>query len=332
LQIRNDLKLSSRLTKLSVSPDDGCDGERLSDDIWVLRDDELRGFWGSKARKYQSIIQHCREQGISRIIATGGVNSNNLAAAAIFCAEAGLGFTAFAVQDHHHESMQTIGNRMLLRIALKSEDLILVDRKNRQDIMQAMESLAADFSAKGFKCLVLAEGGGCVAAVPGAMTLADELARPRPEWPDQPPPDHVFIDSGTALTAASLAAGMCQWSGKPKTKLHVIQMAGFDEQIVQAFSHWVTPATGISWDDVSGFTRIYRPAKPRSYGATNAAVFSFIQNMARNHGIVTDPIYSAKMFMRAFDLIRGQNLKGRIVLVHTGGISGLMGYDGSQFK
>lgn len=276
-------------------------------------------------------MTHCHNNGITRIIATGGVNSNNLAAAAIFCAEAGLDFTAFAVLDHHQESLPTIGNRMLLRIAVNPSDLVLVDRNDRQGIPKAMEHLALDLSAQGIKCLILEEGGGCIAAVPGAMTIADELIRPRPEWADQRPPDHVFIDSGTALTAAAMAAAMAQWSPRRNTKLHVIQMAGFDEQIIQAFDKWIKPATGVSWDDVSGFTRIYRPAKPRSYGATNNELFAFIESMARRHGILTDPVYSAKMFMRAFELIRGQNLKGRIVLIHTGGISGLMGYHGAQF-
>jgi 1-aminocyclopropane-1-carboxylate deaminase len=325
LQIWNDLKLSSRLTKLSLR-------EQSAADIWVLRDDELCGFWGSKSRKYKSIIPYCLERGISRIIATGGVNSNNLAAAAIFCAEAGIQLTAFAVLDHQDDTQQAIGNRFLLRLAVSPEHLILVNRKDRQGIESAMREMAASLESSGIKTLVLAEGGGCIPAVAGAMTLADEFTQPRDEWPDQKRPDHIFIDSGTALTAASLAAAMSRWPDAPATKLHIIQMAGFTEQIMRAFTEWVTPATGVTWEDVAAFTRIYRPTKPRSYGATNAALFAFIQHMARAHGILTDPVYSAKMFMRAIELIQGQNLRGRIVMIHTGGISGLMGYRCDQFQ
>jgi 1-aminocyclopropane-1-carboxylate deaminase len=326
------MSLHSRLTKLSIKSSSHYLGLSSTDDIWVLRDDELRGFWGSKARKYHSIIKHCREHGITRIIATGGVNSNNLAAAAIFCREAGIRFTAFAVRDHHDDSQSMIGNRMLLRVATKPEDLILIDRAERCTVSASMRRMASQLETEGTQSLVLEEGGGCVEAVPGAMTIAEEFTRPRSEWDDQRPADHIFIDSGTALSAASLAAAMSRWPGKSIAKLHVIQMAGFDEQIAQAFTSWVTPATGVTWNDVSGFTRIYRPAKPRSYGSTNAEVFKFIQYMAREHGILSDPVYSAKMFMRAFELIKGQNLKGRIVLIHTGGVSGLMGYDGSHFS
>ena len=104
-------------------------------------------------------------------------------------------------------------------------------------------------------------------------------------------------------------------------------MAGFEEQVQSAFQSWITPVTNVTWDDVSSFVRVYRPLKPRSYGATDAQLFEFIRHMARRCGILVDPVYSAKLFMRAFDLIAGQNCKGRILLVHTGGVSGMMGYD-----
>jgi 1-aminocyclopropane-1-carboxylate deaminase len=305
--------------------------ETASFDVWVLRDDELRGFWGTKARKYMSIISYCLDHGISHVLATGGINSNNLAGAATLCAEAGIQLTAFAINDHHAPSQPVTGNRLLLRIALRPENLVLIERKDRHRVDALMTQLALTLEGRGHKTLILPEGGGCTQAVLGAMTLAQEFTRQRPEWPDPKLPDHIFIDSGTGLSAAALAAGLFQWLDKPLPKLHVIQMAGFEEQILHAFTAWVTPVTGITWADVSGFTRIYRPSKPRSYGATSAELFAFIKSTAQSHGIITDPVYSAKMFMRAFELIKGQHLKGRIVLIHTGGMSGLMGYNAAQF-
>jgi 1-aminocyclopropane-1-carboxylate deaminase/D-cysteine desulfhydrase-like pyridoxal-dependent ACC family enzyme len=97
-------KLESRLTKLSLdhlNPDD-------QRQIYILRDDELGGFWGTKFRKYASINAHCLAQNIPNIIATGGINSNNLAAAATLCAEKGLKVSAFAVDDHsENPNLQT---------------------------------------------------------------------------------------------------------------------------------------------------------------------------------------------------------------------------------
>jgi 1-aminocyclopropane-1-carboxylate deaminase len=321
-------RLESRLSHLRKDPtlDDAYLPDLADRSLWVLRDDELGGFWGTKFRKYASVTKFCHENKISHIIATGGVNSNNLAAAAVLCAEAGIVLTAFAVQDHDDAGPRS-GNRMLIRLALPPENLVIVPRNEKEFIAERMRCFAAELTAKGESSLILEEGGGCGAAVAGCLTLADDILRPRPEWPDRAPPAHIFIDSGTALSAGCLAAGLLLRGANRTTKLHIVQMAGFEEQVQQAFQSWITPETKVTWDDVAHFVRVYRPLKPRSYGATNAQLFEFIRHMARRHGILVDPVYSAKLFMRAFDLISGQNCKGRILLVHTGGISGMMGYD-----
>jgi 1-aminocyclopropane-1-carboxylate deaminase/D-cysteine desulfhydrase-like pyridoxal-dependent ACC family enzyme len=324
----SNLQLSSRITPLVFSHDSGAsflqpDPNRS---IWVLRDDELGGFWGSKYRKYASIRQHCLNENISDVICTGGINSNNLAAASVLLGEIGVNVTAFAIEDHTDSSIPSTGNRLILKTALTPKQLILVPRSERNIVDQRMEDLAKQLSSEGKKCLVLQEGGGCLAAVPGSLTLADEVLRTRPEWPDNKVPEHIFIDSGTGLSAASLAAGLVLKNASHLTKIHVVQMAGFEEQLENAVTKWIEPVTGVNWDQIKSFLRVYRPLSPRSYGATSAELFSFIQDLARAHGILTDPVYSAKLFLRAFDLIKGQNLKGKILIIHTGGISGLLGY------
>lgn len=324
------LTLQSRLSRIlqtsteSESPIPDL-GER---ELWVLRDDELGGMWGTKFRKYASIIEHCKTNNISDVIATGGVNSNNLAAAAIILKEHGIQLTAFAVQDHDDQQGKLSGNRMIIRTAIPSQHLKIVPRNEKQLIPSLMAEYAENLRIQhGKQSMVLEEGGGCSAAVAGCMTIADDIIRSRPEWPEGTIPAHIFIDSGTALSSASLAAALKIKKLDTKTKLHIIQMAGFEEQLEAAFNNWVEPETSIAWNDVKHFTRVYRPLSPRSYGATSAELFQFIRHMAQNHGLLLDPVYTAKSFMRAFDLIKGQNCKGRIVIIHTGGITGMMGYD-----
>jgi 1-aminocyclopropane-1-carboxylate deaminase len=321
-------QLSSRITKLNPNLLESF-GQGLSDErrsIWVLRDDELGGFWGTKYRKYASIIEDCLANHIKEIICTGGINSNNLAAAAVLCKEFDINVTALALQDHADEAGHYGGNRMIIRTALPPDRLIIIPRSEKKSIHPRMGEIASTMTQNGKNVMILEEGGACLSAVKGCMTLADEILRQRFEWSDGQRPDHIFIDSGTGLTAASLIAALKLKTADLKVKVHVIQMAGFDEQIQLAFDSWVTPVTGILWNDAADITRVYRPLSPRSYGATSNAVFKFIEDMARHFGILTDPIYTAKLFARAFDLIQGQNLKGRILIIHSGGISGLLGY------
>jgi 1-aminocyclopropane-1-carboxylate deaminase len=294
--------------------------------LWILRDDELGGFWGSKFRKYSSIIRYCREHGINHVIAAGGINSNNLAAAAALCKEADLEVTAFAVSDHSSETNDLTGNRFLIKLLLPPDNLKVVARSEARTIPSLMTDYAKQLQQKGIKSLVLEEGGGCLAAVEGCLTMASDILSYRDLWQPSLTPDHIFIDSGTGLSVASLAAGLWQQGALNRTKIHCIQMAGFDEQIIKAFNAWVTPVTSVTWNQVADRIRVYRPLSPRSYGATNEDLFTFIKTMARNHGLLLDPIYTAKLFLRTFDLIEGQNCRGHIVIIHTGGISGLMGF------
>ncbi|MCX6123128.1 MAG: pyridoxal-phosphate dependent enzyme, partial [Proteobacteria bacterium] len=205
--------------------------------------------------------------------------------------------------------------------------LHLIPRADKSKVLDQMNQLAQTLKLQNRCSLILDEGGGCEAAVPGCLTLADNIHQVLKTELNQVTPDHIFIDSGTALTSAALIARIKQLNLDNKTKVHVIQMAGFDEQLRGAFSKWVTPSTRVEWDEVSHFVRVYKPLSPRSYGATSHELFSFIKYMAETQGILCDPVYSAKLFMRAFDLIEGQNCRGTIVIVHTGGVSGLMGYD-----
>lgn len=327
--------LKSRITQLNY---DHTEAQQLClpsleyRDIWVLRDDELGGFWGSKYRKYSSIIRHCLKENITHIICTGGINSNNLAAAAVLCSEFKIKITVFAIDDHHVNTQIATGNYFILRTALPPEQLVVIPRSEKASVSTQMQLLSEKLTSSGERNLVLQEGGGCIEAVPGCLTLADEVFRDREEWPDRKTPDHIFIDSGTGLTAAGLLAGI-HLKGSPKnTKIHVVQMAGFDEQLQNAFSSWVTPTTGVNWNEICHDVRVYRPLSPRSYGATSSALFKFINMMARNFGILTDPVYTAKLFARAFDLIEGQNLKGRILIIHTGGLSGLLGFNSQSLN
>lgn len=320
--------LASRVTALKAGRPNltGLNLEDPERSLWILRDDELGGFWGTKYRKYASIIEHCQQENISEIICTGGINSNNLAAASLLCKEFGINVTVLAIEDHVSHLTPPTGNRLIIKTALSPERLILIPRSEKNTVMERMSGLSEQLRKAGKKTLILEDGGGCIPAVKGCLTLANEILRDRGEWPDKKPPDHVFIDSGTGLTSASLVAGIKLRAPTAQIKTHVVQMAGFDEQIKNAFDSWVTPATGVQWDDVHTMMKVYRPLSPRSYGATSAALFEFIRELARTFGILSDPVYTAKLFARTFDLISGQNLKGKILIIHSGGISGLLGY------
>ena len=292
-------------------------------ETWVLRDDELGGFWGTKYRKYAAITQYCAENDITHVLVTGGINSNNLAAAASLCTEAGLIVSAFAVDDHQGE---VAGNKFLLNLLLHPDRLFLIPRSERNSIIERMMEHVDKLKLEGIKTLILGEGGGSHVAVRGCMTLAHEVVRERSEWPELEFPKHIFIDSGTGLSVAALVAGLHLENRLSEVQIHTVQIAGKEGEIETAFKTWVEPVTDLKWQDVSKTVEIHQPLSPRSYGATSSELFEFIRAMARNHGILVDPIYTGKLFMKSFDIIRQLNNNERKLIIHTGGISGLMGF------
>ena len=75
------------------------------------------------------------------------------------------------------------------------------------------------------------------------------------------------------------------------------------------------------------------PATAKSFGSTNKTIFEEIRRIAREDGILTDPVYSAKLFLTARQTILNKTLDGNILLIHSGGGLTLSGFmDCSMFS
>jgi 1-aminocyclopropane-1-carboxylate deaminase/D-cysteine desulfhydrase-like pyridoxal-dependent ACC family enzyme len=71
---------------------------------------------------------------------------------------------------------------------------------------------------------------------------------------------------------------------------------------------------------------LYYPATAKSFGSTNKTIFKEIQRVAREDGILTDPVYSSKLFLTARQTILNKKFGGNILLIHSGGGLALTGF------
>lgn len=71
---------------------------------------------------------------------------------------------------------------------------------------------------------------------------------------------------------------------------------------------------------------LYYPATAKSFGSTNKTIFREIQRIAREDVILTDPVYSSKLFLTARQTILDRALDGNILLIHSGGGLALTGF------
>ena len=72
--------------------------------------------------------------------------------------------------------------------------------------------------------------------------------------------------------------------------------------------------------------KLYRPTQAKAFGSVNAALFNYIKFLAKEEGFFTDPIYSAKLFWEAKNIVTAQALRGNVLIIHSGGALTLMGF------
>jgi 1-aminocyclopropane-1-carboxylate deaminase/D-cysteine desulfhydrase-like pyridoxal-dependent ACC family enzyme len=138
--------------------------------------------------------------------------------------------------------------------------------------------------------------------------------------------DHICIDAGTGLMAAALT--LCNHWLSRSSQIHVIQMAGKEGEfaaMLRQASEW---ALQLGFDaSPAPLPELYRPGTARSFGSVNARVREEVRFLARNCGLLAEPVYVAKLFLSFREDARLQALEGNVLLIHSGGGTGLMGWE-----
>jgi len=289
--------------------------------IWIKRDDELSfGVSGTKLRKHASIIPALKLKGIEEVVVIGGANSNNVLSAAQTLTENGIKITPFLLGPPSHKR----GNLKLLSLFVDGDEIHWISRDQWADIETLVNNYIEKEDAQGIKIFVLPEGGHHRLALPGSLSILLDILRNEAE--SGVTFDHIFIDSGTGMVAQSLLAGAAAID--KKTKFHIVVLAGsfetFEcglEQIIQYTEDFLQISITSRPD-----YKLYYPAIAKSFGGTNKAIFREIKCIAREDGILTDPVYSAKLFITAKRTIQDQSLDGNILLIHSGGALALSGF------
>lgn len=292
--------LSSRIHPLNTWPE-GC---------YVKRDDELScGISGSKLRKYASLIPYFKEQGINRLIVIAGAQSNNLLAAAQLAREMQFEITAVLLKPRDAKRQ---GNYLLSRLFIDEEDIVWLERNQWPEVARIANEIAEKATGS---CFVLPEGSSVVEALAGAMTLADDIIAN--EQQHALTFQHIFVDSGSGLTAAALCHGLQQH--QHQARVHLLLLAGDEQYLGNKMRQWL--------GYVPSNFECFFPATAKSFGAVNQRIRQFMRQTAREEGILLDPVYSSKLFYSAKQRIEEQKLTGNKLVIHSGGLLSLTGFE-----
>ncbi len=294
--------LSSRIHKLNHFP---------NQDVvcYVKRDDELgSGISGSKMRKYAVLIPFFLEKGIQHLIIIGGAQSNNLLAALQMAREFQLKVTAILLRPHN-QNIQ--GNFKLSRLFIAEEEIIWVNRKDWPKVKDLANRLLETLEVPGF---ILDEGASVPQAMAGARTLAADIIANEQSAGLQF--QHIFVDAGTGFSAAGLIKGLIELNHQ--AQIHVLLLADDEETFKAKLLNWI--------GQIPDQLHCFYPPTAKSFGSFNQTIKNEIRQLAREEGILADPIYSAKLFYSARKYIEKELLQGSVLIIHSGGTLTMAGF------
>ncbi|MFT4058406.1 MAG: pyridoxal-phosphate dependent enzyme [Legionella sp.] len=277
---------------------------------YVKRDDELGcGICGSKLRKYSSLMPFLDEQGIQHLLIIGSPQSNNVLAALQLAREFNWKVTAFLIKPWN---LELKGNFKLSRLFLDEHEIVWVAREDWDSVNDLAQKYLQTLPEPGF---ILEEGASVPQAMKGAMSLAEDIIANERDLAIRF--DHIFIDAGTGFSAAALLKGLEQLGHL--AQVHVLLLVD-DAKIFKAKL--------VSWLDFEPQNyECFYPTTAKAFGAVNQTIKNEIKRLAREEGVLADPIYSAKLFYESRRYIELVALKGNILLIHSGGTLTLPNFD-----
>lgn len=295
---------------------------RLGVELHVKRDD-LTGLLesGNKVRKLEFLVGEALQQGADTLITCGTRESNGCRAVSAVAAR--LGLRAVLVIRGERPAVHD-GNLLLGR--LLGAETRYCPEAEFEGVDALMDTLAAEVRARGGRPYVIPEGGGnevgALGYVECAVELSEQIHHGAPRF------DTVVISVGTGGSHAGLLMGK-QLAGLPgeivgvpvahpaerareaivRTMSATIQRFGFAIEVPKAI-HLLDGYQGAAGPGVADED------------------LALIGQLAREEGLLLDPVYTAKGFRGLVDtLSRDPNALGqRVCFIHTGGLFSLFPY------
>jgi D-cysteine desulfhydrase family pyridoxal phosphate-dependent enzyme len=295
---------------------------RLGVEVHVKRDD-LTGLLesGNKVRKLEFLVGEALQRGADTLITCGPPDSNGCRAVAAVAARLGLR-AVLAIRGERPAASD--GNLLLGR-------LLGADTRYHPDLgpdpgPEPMEALAAEVRARGGRPYVIPESGagelGALGYVECAVELSEQIHHGAPRF------DAIVITAGSGGSHAGLLMGK-QLAGLPG-EIVSVPVTAPAERVREAIVRTVGAAVqrfGFAIEVPKAIHLLdgYQGAGP---GAATDEELAVIVALAREEGLLLDPVYTAKGFRGLVEtLARDPKALGqRVCFIHTGGLFSLFRY------
>lgn len=289
-------------------------------EVFIKRDD-LTGcsLTGNKVRKLDFLLADALAQGCDTILTCGDVQSNHCRTAALGAARMGMQ-TYLLLRGAPPNTPD--GNLFLCLLAGAQVEYLHADQYAQRD--QLLVEVADRLQSAGRLPYVIPEGGsnplGCFGYINCAREIAYQSERLGYQF------THIVCASGSGGTQAGLMLGSQAYL--PEIEVVGINVASrndvLHQRIRQLLELWPREFQSELNTEAAPITLIDEYVGP-GYAQNTPQDLELIRQMARSHGLLLDPTYTAKAFRGLSEEVRrGRFPRGsNILFIHTGGIYGM---------
>ena len=286
--------------------------------IYIKRDDQTGlASGGNKVRKLEYLLHEAISQDCQLILTAGAQQSNHCRQTAAACAKLGL---ECHLMIAGHEPENYSGNLLLTKL-LGATIHYTGQGKKGGDIQLLKNEL--EKKNKGKKCYVIPLGGSTPIGALGFTNAVKELKKQLVE--QNLNIDYIFFGSSSGSTEAGLILG-CELFGF-NTKLIPINIdkSNFNgitlEEKILSLVNEGAKILGLKKKFELSDIPLIREYSKAGYGVITAFEKQAMYILAKQEGILLDPIYTARAFGGMMDYLEKKKLEinSNILFWHTGG-------------
>ena len=294
--------------------------------IYIKRDDLLGlSAGGNKTRKLEFLVADALEQGADTLITCGAVQSNHCRLTLAAAVKEGL--KCRLVLEERVAGSYTpgaSGNNFLFQL-LGVESISVVP--GGSDMAAAMQKAADEVAAAGRKAYIIPGGGSNPIGATGYVACAEEILNQL--FDRGLKIDRVVCASGSTGTHAGLVTGFYGNNANlPVIGINVSRTKEAQEPLVYDLVRKTAARVGVADEIPKEAVLCFGEYVGPGYSLPTPAMIEAVKLLARNEGILLDPVYTGKTMAGLIDLVRKGYFDSNenILFVHTGGSPALYAY------
>lgn len=297
----------------------------------LIKRDDLTGFGlsGNKVRKLEFLTCDALNQRAGTLITCGGVQSNHARATAIIAAQ--LGLKSFLVLFKEERKPKLDGNLFLDK--MMDAKIKYITAEEYKEVDDLMDDVRLALKSKGQKGYVIPEGGSNALGIWGYIKACFEIKSQLDSQRKKTNKIITAVSSGATYSGLFIGTKLLNWKVKI-VGFNIRETSQIATQrilrLVKSYKENFNRRLSFKDDEIE----VIDGYVGKGYGKNRKIELDLMRSVAKNTGIILDPVYSGKAMLGLVDQIKRGNLskKDKILFLHTGGGFGLFPIKEKFFK